>query len=155
LIAILDADKEGFLRNEKSLVQTVGRAARNVNGTVIMYADKMTDSMQRTIDETARRRQIQMEYNEAHGQVPTALNKTIGKTIDEVKIIHEDKMYRQLTDEELSVAADPIQQYMTQEQLVKNINFTRKLMEKAAKALDFMEAARLRDEIYALEKLKK
>ena len=155
LIAILDADKEGFLRNEKSLVQTVGRAARNVNGTVIMYADKITDSMQRTIDETARRRKIQIEYNEAHGQVPMALNKTIGKTIDEVRIINEDKMYRQLTDEELSVAADPIVQYMTQEQLVKNINFVRKQMEKSAKELDFMEAARLRDELFALEKLKK
>lgn len=155
LIAILDADKEGFLRNERSLVQTVGRAARNVNGTVIMYADKMTDSMQKTIDETARRRTIQIAYNEAHGKVPMALNKTIGATIENVKIINEDKMYRQLTEEELSVAADPIVQYMTQEQLLKNIKFTRKQMEKAAKELNFMEAARLRDELYALEKMKK
>ena len=155
LVAILDADKEGFLRNEKSLVQTVGRAARNVNGTVIMYADKMTDSMQRTIDETARRRSIQIAYNEENNQVPMALNKTIGKTLENVKIINEDKMYRQLTDEELSVAADPIVQYMTQEQLIKNISFVRKQMEKAAKELDFMEAARLRDELFALEKLKK
>lgn len=155
LIAILDADKEGFLRNERSLVQTVGRAARNVNGTVIMYADKITDSMQKTIDETARRRKIQIAYNDEHGKVPMALNKTIGATIENVKIINEDKMYRQLTDEELSVAADPIVQYMTKEQLLKNIKFTRKQMEKAAKELNFMEAARLRDELYALERMKK
>jgi len=155
LVAILDADKEGFLRNEKSLVQTVGRAARNVNGTVIMYADKITDSMQRTIDETARRRSIQIAYNEANSQVPTALNKTIGKTIENVKIINEDKMYRQLTDEELSIAADPLSTYLTQEQIIENIKLTRKSMEKAAKALDFMEAARLRDELFELEKLKK
>lgn len=155
LIAILDADKEGFLRNERSLVQTVGRAARNVNGTVIMYADKMTDSMQKTIDETARRRKIQMEYNELNNLVPTALNKSIGTTLDTVKVINEDKMYRQLTDEEMSIAADPIVQYMSQEQLEKNIKFTRKSMEKAAKDLDFMEAARLRDELFALESLRK
>jgi len=155
LVAILDADKEGFLRNERSLVQTVGRAARNVNGTVIMYADKMTDSMQKTIDETARRRKIQMDYNEAHGQVPTALNKGIGKTLENVKIISDDKMYRQLTQEELSVAADPIAQYETQEQLLVNIQLTRKAMQRAAKELDFIEAARLRDELFALEKLKK
>ena len=155
LVAILDADKEGFLRNEKSLVQTVGRAARNVNGTVIMYADKMTDSMQRTIDETARRRRIQIAYNEENNQIPMALNKTIGKTLENVKIINEDKMYRQLTDEELSIAADPITSYLTQEQLITNIKVTRKSMEKAAKALDFMEAARLRDELFELEKMKK
>lgn len=155
LIAILDADKEGFLRNERSLVQTVGRAARNVNGTVIMYADKMTDSMQKTIDETARRRKIQMEYNELNNLVPTALNKSIGTTLDTVKVINDDKMYRQLTDEEMSIAADPIMQYMSQEQLEKNIKFTRKSMEKAAKDLDFMEAARLRDELFALESLRK
>jgi excinuclease ABC subunit B len=155
LVAILDADKEGFLRNEKSLVQTVGRAARNVNGTVIMYADKMTDSMQRTIDETARRRRIQIAYNEENNQIPMALNKTIGKTLENVKIINEDKMYRQLTDEELSIAADPITSYLTQEQLITNIKVTRKSMEKAAKALDFMEAARLRDELFELEKMKR
>jgi excinuclease ABC subunit B len=154
LVAILDADKEGFLRNEKSLVQTVGRAARNVNGTVIMYADKMTDSMQRTIDETARRRRIQIAYNEENNQIPMALNKTIGKTLENVKIINEDKMYRQLTDEELSIAADPIASYLTQEQLITNIKVTRKSMEKAAKALDFMEAARLRDQLFELEKMK-
>jgi len=155
LIAILDADKEGFLRNEKSLVQTVGRAARNVNGLVIMYADKMTDSMQRTIDETARRRKIQIEYNELHGKTPQPLNKSIGKTIENIKIINEDKMYRPLTDEELAIASDPVVAYMKSEDLEKNIKTVRKAMEKAAKELNFMEAARLRDELFALEKSRK
>ena len=155
LVAILDADKEGFLRNERSLVQTVGRAARNINGTVIMYADKMTDSMQKTIDETARRRKIQIDYNDAHGKIPMALNKGIGQTLENVKIINDEKMYRQLTHEELSVAADPIAQYETQEQLAVNIKLTRKAMQKAAKELDFIEAARLRDKLFALEKMKK
>ena len=155
LVAILDADKEGFLRNERSLVQTVGRAARNINGTVIMYADKMTDSMQKTIDETARRRKIQIDYNDAHGKIPMALNKGIGQTLENVKIINDEKMYRQLTHEELSVAADPIAQYETQEQLAVNIQLTRKAMQKAAKELDFIEAARLRDQLFALEKMKK
>ena len=155
LIAILDADKEGFLRNEKSLVQTVGRAARNVNGLVIMYADKMTDSMQRTIDETARRRKIQIEYNELHEKTPQPLNKSIGKTIENIKIINEDKMYRPLTDEELAIASDPVVAYMKSEDLEKNIKTVRKAMEKAAKELNFMEAARLRDELFALEKSRK
>jgi len=155
LIAILDADKEGFLRNEKSLVQTVGRAARNVNGLVIMYADKMTDSMQRTIDETARRRKIQIEYNELHGKTPQPLNKSIGKTIENIKIINEDKMYRPMSDEELAIASDPVVAYMKSEDLEKNIKTVRKAMEKAAKELNFMEAARLRDELFALEKSRK
>ena len=155
LIAILDADKEGFLRNEKSLVQTVGRAARNVNGTVIMYADKMTDSMQRTIDETARRRRIQTEYNELHGKTPQPLNKTIGKTLENIKIINEDKMYRPMTDQELSMASEPMINYQNQEELEKSIKLVRKTMEKAAKELNFMEAARLRDELLALEKQRK
>ena len=155
LIAILDADKEGFLRNEKSLVQTVGRAARNVNGLVIMYADKMTDSMQRTIDETARRRKIQIEYNELHGKTPQPLNKSIGKTLENIKIINEDKMYRPMSDEELAIASDPVIQYIKSEDLDKNIKSVRKAMEKAAKELNFMEAARLRDELFALEKSRK
>ena len=155
LIAILDADKEGFLRNEKSLVQTVGRAARNVNGTVIMYADKMTDSMQRTIDETARRRKIQTAYNELHGKTPQPLNKTIGKTLENIKIINEDKMYRPMTDQELSMASEPMIHYQNQEELEKSIKLVRKTMEKAAKELNFMEAARLRDELLALEKQRK
>ena len=156
LVAIIDADKEGFLRNRKSLVQTVGRAARNVNGKVIMYADKMTDSMQQTIDETARRRQIQMDYNAEHGLVPTALNKSKEKIMNSTKVADGDGSnveYR--LPEEVALAADPVIQYMNEEQLDKTIKHTRKQMETAAKELDFMEAARLRDELYALENQKK
>jgi excinuclease ABC subunit B len=158
LVAILDADKEGFLRNERSLVQTVGRAARNINGTVIMYADKMTDSMRKTIDETARRRALQIKYNEEHGMVPTALNKSKEKILEQTKVADGDPSIRQMKYEftdELSLAADPVVQHMTEEQLNKAILNTRKQMEKAAKELDFIEAARLRDELYALEKQKK
>lgn len=158
LVAILDADKEGFLRNERSLVQTTGRAARNINGMVIMYADKMTNSMQRTIDETARRRTLQIKYNEEHGLVPTALNKSKQKILDSTKVADGDVNQRNLKyeyEEELALAADPVVQYMTQEQLDKSIAYTRKQMEKAAKELDFIEAARLRDELYALEIRKK
>jgi len=158
LVAILDADKEGFLRNERSLVQTVGRAARNVNGTVIMYADKMTDSMRKTIDETARRRALQIKYNEEHGMVPTALNKSKEKILESTKVADSDIASRHLKyeyTEELPLAADPVVAYMTPEQLDKAIVYTRKQMEKAAKELDFIEAARLRDELYALEERKK
>jgi len=155
LIAIIDADKEGFLRNVKSLVQTVGRAARNVNGTVIMYADKITDSMQKTIDETARRRKIQMDYNKLHRKTPQPLNKAIGKTIDKVKIINEDKMYRPMTDEELGMAAESPETYFNEDELEKNIQSLKKSMENAAKELNFIEAARLRDELTALKKMKK
>ncbi|MGC6433333.1 MAG: excinuclease ABC subunit UvrB [Crocinitomicaceae bacterium] len=155
LIAIIDADKEGFLRNVKSLVQTVGRAARNVNGTVIMYADKITDSMQKTIDETARRRKIQMDYNKLHGKTPQPLNKAIGKTIDKVKIINEDKMYRPMTDEELGMAAESPETYFNEDELEKNIQSLKKSMQNAAKELNFIEAARLRDELTALKKMKK
>jgi len=154
LVAILDADKEGFLRNVKSLVQTVGRAARNINGTVIMYADKMTDSMQKTIDETLRRREIQIAYNEKNNQVPQALNKSIGKTLENIKIINEDKMYRPMTDKELSIASDSMIQYQNKEELEKGMKELKKAMERAAKDLNFMEAARLRDELIALEKVK-
>jgi excinuclease ABC subunit B len=158
LVAILDADKEGFLRNERSLVQTVGRAARNINGTVIMYADKMTKSMQRTIDETLRRRAIQIAYNEEHGMVPTALNKSKEKIMESTIVADGDQSTRNLKydySEPMPLAADPVVQYMTTEQLDKTILFTRKQMEKAAKDLDFIEAARLRDELYALELRKK
>ncbi|MES2799263.1 MAG: excinuclease ABC subunit UvrB [Bacteroidota bacterium] len=155
LVAILDADKEGFLRNERSLVQTVGRAARNVNGTVIMYADKMTNSMQRTIDETARRRALQIKYNEEHGMVPTALVKSKENILDQTKVADGDLATRLARAEENAytapLAADPVVQYMTKEQVQKAISHTRKLMEKAAKELDFVEAARLRDEMYVYE----
>lgn len=158
LVAILDADKEGFLRNERSLVQTTGRAARNINGMVIMYADKTTVSMQKTIDETARRRAIQIKYNEDHGLVPTALNKSKQKILDSTNIADGDNAKKQASyeyEEGLALAADPVVKYMTPEQLDKSIHYTRKLMEKAAKDLDFIEAARLRDELYALEVRKK
>jgi excinuclease ABC subunit B len=158
LVAILDADKEGFLRNERSLVQTTGRAARNVNGMVIMYADKMTDSMRKTIEETARRRAIQTKYNEDHGQVPTALNKSKQKILDSTKVADSDHSARNTSydySEKMPLAADPVVAYMNIEQLDKTILFTRKQMEKAAKELDFIEAARLRDELYALEVRKK
>ena len=153
LVAILDADKEGFLRSERSLVQTVGRAARNVNGRVIMYADTMTDSMQRTIDETNRRRERQIRYNIDNNIVPTQIKKThdsvfarssgagSGKTGGRAYVESETPM----------LAADPVVKYMTKEQLQKAIAQTRKQMEKAARELDFMEAARLRDEVLELE----
>jgi excinuclease ABC subunit B len=158
LVAILDADKEGFLRNERSLVQTVGRAARNVNGTVLMYADKMTESMRRTIDETARRRAVQIQYNEDHGMVPTPLNKSKERILESTKVADGDPTTRNLKydySEELALAADPVVQYMSLEQLEKSITHTRKQMEKAAKELDFIEAARLRDELFTLEARKK
>ncbi len=156
LVAIIDADKEGFLRNRKSLVQTAGRASRNVNGKVIMYADKTTDSMQQTIDETARRREIQIAYNTEHGLVPTALNKSTEKIMNSTKVADGEVQYAEYKlPEELAMAADPVIQYMTDEQLDKSIKHTRKQMEAAAKDLDFMEAARLRDEVYALENHKK
>ncbi len=158
LVAILDADKEGFLRNERSLVQTVGRAARNVNGTVLMYADKMTNSMQRTIDETLRRRAIQIQHNEDHGMVPTPLNKSKERILESTKVADGDPATRQAKYEytdQLPLAADPVVQYMSLEQLEKSIVHTRKQMEKAAKELDFIEAARLRDELFALETIKK
>lgn len=151
LVAILDADKEGFLRNEKSLVQTVGRAARNVNGKVIMYADKMTDSMQKTIDETARRRKLQHEYNLMHGLTPTPLVKANRNILN--KTPNKQEYGSLLEDTIANIAADPIVQYMDAATLEKNIAQTKKQMEKAAKALDFIEAARLRDEMYALEKM--
>lgn len=145
LVAILDADKEGFLRNERSLVQTVGRAARNVNGMVIMYADKMTQSMERTIDETYRRRAIQIAYNEEHGMVPTALNKTNQNAFQ----------YRTEEEDNSMIAADPVEKYMDKSQLEKSMKNAERQMKKAAKDLDFMEAARLRDEMYRLQNLMK
>jgi excinuclease ABC subunit B len=158
LVAILDADKEGFLRNERSLVQTVGRAARNVNGTVIMYADRITDSMRKTIEETARRRALQTKYNEEHGMVPTPLNKSKEKILEQTKVADGDMATRQAKydyTEDLPLVADPVLERMSVEQLEKSIQNTRKQMEKAAKELDFLEAARLRDELFALEERKK
>jgi len=147
LVAIIDADKEGFLRSERSLTQTAGRAARNINGIVIMYADKITNSMRRTIDETNRRRIKQMEYNRINNITPTQISKTINSVMDKSGA----KAY--VEAETFDVAADPVIKYMSKDALTKTINNTRKAMEKAAKDLDFIEASRLRDEMYALEKL--
>lgn len=151
LVAIIDADKEGFLRNVRSLVQTVGRAARNVNGKVIMYADKVTDSMQKTIDETERRRKIQQDYNAEHGITPTPLKKSTLTILESTKVADGDGPTDYTQQETVSLAADPVVQYMSKEQLQKSIDYTRKKMEAAAKELDFIEAARLRDELFALE----
>ncbi|MGD1845151.1 MAG: excinuclease ABC subunit UvrB [Salibacteraceae bacterium] len=159
LVAILDADKEGFLRSERSLTQTAGRAARNVNGTVIMYADTITDSMQKTIDETNRRRERQMDYNAEHGITPTQIVKSTESILSQTKVAdgagptREPKAY---IEEDLTpLAADPVVQVMTTEQLQKAKAQTQKAMEKAAKELDFIEAARLRDEMFALDELLK
>ena len=155
LVAILDADKEGFLRSHRSLTQTAGRAARNVNGKVIMYADKITDSMRLTIDETNRRRAKQLAYNEAHGITPKQIkraysNVLLEKTESEAQPANQPKAYTD-APEQLYTAADPIVQYMSKEQLQKSINRTRKLMQEAAKKLDFIEAAQYRDELIRLE----
>lgn len=155
LVAILDADKEGFLRNERSLVQTVGRAARNVNGRVIMYGDKTTDSMQRTIDETMRRRKKQIEYNFKNGITPVqAGRKAQASAFGGIEVTVNGKLVRTYAEpDELSVAADPVLQYMSPDELKKQITKVKSAMVKAAKDMDFVEAARLRDEMYALEKL--
>lgn len=155
LVAILDADKEGFLRNERSLVQTVGRAARNVNGKVLMYADKITDSMRKTMDETARRRKLQTEYNESHGLVPTPLNKSKEKILESTKVADGDQNIRNQRYEQTEItalAAEEMIVYGNPEDLEKQMKLTRKSMEKAAKELDFIEAARLRDILFELEK---
>jgi len=157
LVAILDADKEGFLRNERSLVQTVGRAARNVNGKVIMYADKITHSMQRTIDETARRRAMQIEYNLEHGQSPTALNKSIEISLESKQKLEIEKEITVLSQEIKQIQSEAAEQksfYGNQEQLKDVLKNLRKQMEKAAKSLDFIEAAHYRDQLFELEKLK-
>jgi excinuclease ABC subunit B len=150
LVAILDADKEGFLRSHRSLTQTAGRAARNLNGKVIMYADKMTDSMAKTISETNRRREKQMAYNELHGITPTAIIK--GERNSFSKIEPTAYIEPELSQ---SIAADPIVQYMTKTALEKAISKTKKTMQDAAKRLEFLEAAQLRDELIKLEGLLK
>lgn len=155
LVAILDADKEGFLRNERSLVQTVGRAARNVNGFVIMYADKITKSMQKTIDETLRRRKLQIDYNEAHGLVPTALNKSKEKIMESTMVADGEsalKTLRYEQSQEVALAAEDRPQYSNPIDIEKQLKATKKAMEKAAKEFDFIEAARLRDQLFDLEK---
>ena len=150
LVAILDADKEGFLRSHRSLTQTAGRAARNLNGKVIMYADKMTDSMAKTISETNRRREKQLAYNELHGITPTAIIKGERNSFSKI----EPNAYVE-PDISQSIAADPIVQYMTRSALEKAIGKTKKSMQESAKRLEFLEAAQLRDELIKLEDLLK
>ncbi|MFN2394644.1 MAG: excinuclease ABC subunit UvrB [Bacteroidales bacterium] len=155
LVAILDADKEGFLRSERSLTQTAGRAARNINSKVIMYADKITESMQRTIDETDRKREKQLKYNQENNITPEQIKKSVEAIHGQTSVA--DSRTR-ITDayieqERVDIAADPVVQYMSREQLQKAMNNTKRQMEKAAKALDFIEAARLRDELFSLEKI--
>jgi excinuclease ABC subunit B len=171
LVAILDADKEGFLRSHRSLTQTVGRAARNLNGMVIMYADKITDSMRQTIEETERRRSIQLAYNEEHGITPKAIIKArqaiIG--IDEEEAAPAGKRgatsrkehghkkesakmpYIQEYSHKVDIAADPVVPYMNREEMQRSIARLRTEMVAAAKNMDFMEAARMRDEILQME----
>jgi excinuclease ABC subunit B len=155
LVAILDADKEGFLRNMRSLTQTAGRAARNSNGRVVFYADKMTDAMRNTIDETNRRRTIQIAYNEAHGITPQTVTRTreqilAQKSILDIRGVESSKVY--IESEESNLAAEPIIAYASRSQLEKMISDTERKMKAAAKELDFITAAQLRDEMLALKK---
>lgn len=154
LVAILDADKEGFLRNARSLTQTAGRAARNANGLVVFYADKITDSMQMTIDETNRRRAIQMTYNEAHGISPKTVRKSREDILNKKSIldVRGKQSYAYIEPEEPSLAADPLIGYLSRDQIEKMMAQTEDKMKKAAKDLDFMAAAQYRDELFALRK---
>ncbi len=157
LVAILDADKEGFLRSERSLTQTAGRAARNINSKVIMYADVITQSMQKTIDETNRRRETQIKYNEKHGITPTQIIKSLESIMGQTSVagaqMQKGKSYSESSS--VDVAADPVVKYMTKQQIEKAIQQTKKKMEEVVKALDFIQAAHFRDELFGLEDMLK
>ncbi len=154
LVAIMDADKEGFLRDERSLIQTIGRAARNSEGRVIMYADKITNSMERAISETQRRRKLQTLYNEKNGIVPTTVFKSKEAIMEQTKVANAKKIVKNyyVEPEEVDIFADPIVSNMKEQDLEKLLKETQKAMEKAAKDLDFIEAARLRDELNSIKK---
>ena len=150
LVAVLDADKEGFLRSHRSLTQTAGRAARNVNGRVIFYADKITDSMQKTIDETNRRREKQMKYNEEHGITPRQIKRSLSSALSkEYTASAEARAY--VEPDYSSMAAEPLPEIATTDELKLKIEQTRKAMMAAAKKLEFLEAAQLRDQLVMLE----
>ena len=150
LVAILDADNEGFLRSERSLVQTVGRAARNIEGRVIMYADKMTDTMKKTIEETERRRTVQQEYNRINGITPTQIE---NKNSNQLLKTRSKKSNIEDEIEEELIVSDPIVDYMSREELEKSINSLKKKMEAEAKKENFMQAALMRDEMFKMKKL--
>ncbi len=155
LVAILDADKEGFLRSEKSLTQTAGRAARNLNARVIFYADKMTNSMQKTITETDRRREKQLKYNEEHNITPTQIVKSIDSILGQTAVAKPKtaEPYAYVEKDNIDIAADPLIKYMNKEQMQKAISKLERQMQAAVKELDFIEAARFRDEIFELKKM--
>jgi excinuclease ABC subunit B len=153
LVAILDADKEGFLRSHRSLTQTAGRAARNINGKVIFYADQITESMQKTIDETDRRREKQLIYNEKHNIIPQQIIKNTQSSL--VKSDFKTEPHAYVEKENIHIAAEPVVQYMTSKDLEKLIAKTRKAMMEAAKKLEFLEAAQYRDELIKLEEMLK
>jgi excinuclease ABC subunit B len=158
LVCILDADKEGFLRNRRSLIQVAGRAARNSNGKVIMYADKITVSMQLTIDETTRRREKQIAYNTEHGLTPKTILKSKEEIMQQTSVLDIRRISPDVyieQEDQMSMVAEPIVQYMTAEQLVRSIEDTRKKMLDASKDTDFLTAAKLRDEMLAMQRLLK
>jgi excinuclease ABC subunit B len=155
LVAVLDADKPGFLRDERSLTQTAGRAARNVNGLVIFYADTITSGMQKTINETNRRRKKQMAYNTANGITPTQIKKQISNVLAQDKRENRKQMLYTTDSTTPAIACDPVVEYMSYEQLEKSIARTKRLMEEAAEKMDFIEAAQYRDEMFRLQELLK
>src|SRR6185295_9210588 len=155
LVAIMDADKEGFLRNERSLTQIAGRAARNENGLVIMYADEITESMQKTIDETNRRREKQLKYNEEHGIIPKTIYKSKEQIMRSGAVLDMKRVdpAAYVEPDEASLVADPVVEYMSKDQLQKAIQSSKKNMERSAKEMEFMDAAKYRDEMFALTKM--